>query len=82
MHNFETEIDVQACNVSYVDRRTWGHEDRGPGQHVVTGTKEQENRTGRIIHWQFCIPIDVNMLHPIIIVLQLLYSAVNAQIVP
>ena len=49
---------------------------------MVRRTKGQENRTGGTIHWLTCIPIDVNVLHPAVIVLQLIYSAVNVKIAP
>ena len=48
---------------------------------MVRRTKGQENRTGGRIHWLTFIPIDVNVLHLAVIVLQLIYSAVNVQIV-
>ena len=59
--------------------RTGGQEDRTTGGQEEKG---QENRTGGTIHWLTCIPIDVNVLHPAVIVLQLIYSAVNVQIAP
>ena len=50
-----------------------GHEDRRTGKQVIRKTKGPENRTGGTIHWL----IDVNVLYPAVIVLQLIYSAVN-----
>ena len=58
------------------------HEDRRTGQQVVRRTKGRENWTGGTIHWLIWIPIDVNVLHPDVIVLQVIYSAVNVQIAP
>ena len=49
---------------------------------MVRRTKRQEDRTGGTIHWLIRIPIDVHVLHPAVIVLQLIYSAVNVQIAP
>ena len=63
-------------------RRTGGQEGRRTGQQVVRKTKGQDNRTGGIIHRLTCISIDVNVLHPAIIVLQRTYSAVNVKISP
>ena len=59
-----------------------GHEDMRTGQQVVRRTKGQENMTGGTIHWLTCIPFDVNVLHPAVIVLQLIYSPLNVQIAP
>ena len=50
-----------------------GHEYRRTGEQVIRKTKGQENRTGGTIHWL----IDVYVLHPAVIVLTLIYSAVN-----
>ena len=45
------------------------NEDWRTGQQAVRRTKGQENRTGGTVHWLTCIPIDVNVLHPAVIVL-------------
>ena len=58
------------------------HEDRRTGQQVVRRTKGQENWTGVTVYSLIWIPIDVNVLHPDVIVLQLIYSADNVQIAP
>ena len=57
-----------------------GHENRSPGQQVVRMPKGQENRTSETIHWLTCIHIDVDVLHLAVIMLQLIYSAVNVKI--
>ena len=63
-------------------KRTGGRENRMTGQKVVRRTNGQKDRTRGTIHWPTHISIDVDVLHPAIIVLQLIYSAVNVQIAP
>ena len=72
--------DNRACRLE--NMRTGRQEDMGTGQQVVRRTKGQEDRTGGNIHWLVHIPIDVHVLHPAVIVLKLIYSAVNVQIAP
>ena len=52
------------------------------GQQMVRRTKGKKNRTVATIQWLTCIPIDVNVLDPNVIVLQLIYSADNVQTSP
>ena len=49
---------------------------------MVRRTKRQENKTVGTIHWLTCIPIDLDVLDTAVIVLQLIYSAVNVQTSP
>ena len=51
-------------------------------QQVVSRTEGQEDRRDETIHWLTRIPIDVHVVHPAVIVLQLICSAVNVQIAP
>ena len=53
-------------------RRTGGQEDRGRGG--------QEDRTGGTIHWLTCIAIDVPVLHPAVILLQLILTKISKKI--
>ena len=62
--------------------RTGVQEDRRTGQQVIRRTKGQEDMTGGTNYWLTHIPIDIHVKHPAVIVLQLIYSAVNVKIAP
>ena len=49
---------------------------------MVRRAKGQDEKTGETICWLTRIPIDVHVLHPAVIGLQLIYSTVNMQIDP
>ena len=70
------------------ERRTGGREEnRVCGQEGMRTGQQGDRWSGgpkdrRTIYWLTLIPIDVHVLHPTVIVLQLIHSAVNVQISP
>ena len=54
------------------DLRTEGQKERTTEQQGDRTTGGQKDRTGGTMHWLTCITIDVNVLHPAVILLQLI----------